>query len=514
MSARSHLHNLFINWGAMIINMTIAFFLAPFIVGTLGPVAYGVWSLLNVVAGYMGVLDLGIGSSTGRHICLYLGKNDHKSVDGTIRTSLGFFGAVGLFVVLCGAVLGILFPQVFRSVPPEMVHLAQWLMPLMALNIVLSAYGAVFRSVLTAHSRFDLSTSVDVLILTLRTAGTIWALKSGGGLVGLATVVVISNVLALVFSYCTAKHLYHPLRVWPLKIRGTHLREMLNFGLAAFFCSVTVQIVGQTDLLVAEWTVNIRAVTIYSIGATVVWYAKPFVDVISNTFFPEIQRTVGAGEIASATSLMFRQSMWTLLVAVPMNIGFMVFSEPFLRLWMGRSLGEDGIKTGALIMSILAINKLQIAFTGSYPNMFASLGRIWKITYANIAESVLNLAITLALAWGLGWGLSGIALGTLISRALTVTLVAPLLLRMEAGIGLRVQFSNILWPGLSTSVLFAAACTAIQKSLSHNTWPTFIFSIVLALVIYSAIALLILVPKDLRNQLSTKLTALYNRSIA
>lgn len=514
MSARSHIHNLFINWGAMIINMAIAFFLAPFIVGTLGPVAYGVWSLLNVVAGYMGVLDLGIGASTGRHICLYLGKNDNKSVDGTIRTSLGFFGAVGLFVVLCGAVLGILFPHVFRSVPHDMVRLAQWLMPLMALNIVLSAYGAVFRSVLTAHSRFDLSMSVDVLILMFRTAGTIWALKSGGGLVGLAAVVVVSNALALVVTYGTAKHLYRPLRVWPLKFRGTHLREMLNFGLAAFFCSVAVQIVSQTDLLLAEWTVNISAVTIYSIGATVVWYAKPLVDVISNTFFPEMQRAVGSGEVVSATSLMFRQSMWTLLVAVPMNIGFAVFSEPFLRLWMGKSIGENGIKTAALIMSILAINKLQIAFTGSYPNMFASLGRIWKITYVTIAESVLNLAISLALAWGLGWGLSGIALGTLISRALTVSLFAPLLLRSEAGIGLRVQFSKILWPGLWTSVLFALVCIAIRKSISSDTWPTFILSVVLALVIYSAIAVLILVPKDLRSQISIKLASFYNRGNA
>ncbi len=37
-------------------------------------------SIAAVVTGYMGFLDLGVRASTGRHVILYLGRDDHQSV--------------------------------------------------------------------------------------------------------------------------------------------------------------------------------------------------------------------------------------------------------------------------------------------------------------------------------------------------------------------------------------------------------------------------------------------------
>jgi len=83
------------NWSALVVNLVVMFFLSPFVVHTLGKMEYGIWSLLTVLTGYMGIMDLGVRASTGRHVILYLGKDDHEKIDHTIRTSLGFFSSPG-----------------------------------------------------------------------------------------------------------------------------------------------------------------------------------------------------------------------------------------------------------------------------------------------------------------------------------------------------------------------------------------------------------------------------------
>ena len=501
MSAVIHIRNLFINWGATVANLLVAFFLAPYVIGELGLAAYGVWSLLNVVAGYMGILDLGIGASTGRHICLYLGKKNYDAVDDTIRTSLALFSALGLAILFVGVVVGINFLRIFPSVPFELAPIVRWLMPLMALNILFTACAAVYRSVLTAHGRFDIARGIDVFVLLVRTVVTVLVLSAGKGLVGLALAVILSNFLALVLACLAAKYIYRPLPIYSLKISRIRLKEMMNFGLAAFLCSVTVQIVGQTDLLLSGWIVDVNAVTIYSVGAALIWYAAPFVGMINATLFPAIQQAVGAGKIGDAIWLMFRQARLTLLIAIPMNVGFAVFSESFLNLWMGSIIGEDGVKVGALVMSVLAVNRLQISMTTSYPNLLSSLGKIWKITYVNVAESVLNIGFSLLLALGFDLGLFGIALGSLLARAVTVTLGAPILLKMEAGVGLAEQAREIFFPGLWTSLVFASVCVFVQKAILPDNWTLFALAVTLSLLIYSGIAWCFLVPKDIKDKL-------------
>ncbi|GAG42518.1 unnamed protein product, partial [marine sediment metagenome] len=58
--SRIYARNLAANWTAHGANMVVLFFLSPFIVHTLGKVEYGIWGLLSVLTGYMGIFDLGI----------------------------------------------------------------------------------------------------------------------------------------------------------------------------------------------------------------------------------------------------------------------------------------------------------------------------------------------------------------------------------------------------------------------------------------------------------------------
>ena len=44
------LKNVTSNWAALVVNIAVSFFLAPFVVASLGNVYYGIWTLLNQLA--------------------------------------------------------------------------------------------------------------------------------------------------------------------------------------------------------------------------------------------------------------------------------------------------------------------------------------------------------------------------------------------------------------------------------------------------------------------------------
>jgi O-antigen/teichoic acid export membrane protein len=320
--ARIHIRNLLANWVGHGANMVVLFFLSPFVVGTLGETEYGIWSLLTVLTGYMGLFDLGVRSSTGRYIILYLGRGDHESLDQTIRTGLGFFTVVGVLMLVAGVVLGLGFPYFFRTAPQEYHFVVAVLLPVLAVNAWVSAVAAVLSSVLVAHERFDLARAVDLVILAVRTVGTILALLWDYGIIGLTVVTLACGVVALAGNYWLAMRIHPTLRVWPLAMIKARLRELFGYGIPACICGVADKITGQTSMVVIGVLISVAAVTVYSVGAMLVFYSTAFIGLIGTTFFPPVQQAVARSDTNSVRWYYYRQVRLALVFGLPAYIGF------------------------------------------------------------------------------------------------------------------------------------------------------------------------------------------------
>jgi O-antigen/teichoic acid export membrane protein len=501
-SARLHARNLAANWLGHGATIAVLFFLSPYIVHTLGKVEYGLWSLLTVLTGYMGLMDLGIRASTGRFIVLYLAKEDEKAVDETIRTALGFYSALGLFVVALGAVLGWMFPALFRSVPEEYHLIAQLLLPLLALNVLLSALQGVFASVLAAHERFDLARSVDITVLVLRAVATVTALWWGYRITALAVVSLGGHAAALAGSYVLARHVYRPLRVWPMSCTKVRLRELFGYGLAAFVSRISYQIMGQTDLIIAGAAIGVSATAVYSVGAMLVFYSGRFLEHIGATLFPALQRAVAREEAGDTRWLFLRTGRLWLVFGLLAYVGMIVFAEPFIRLWMlGPQFDEASIRQAALVMQILAGSKLLFLFKGQSGSVLNAMGRV-RLTAATVAvEAVLNLALSLLFVLGFGWGLAGIAGGTLAARLLAGTFIVPWYACAAARIPWRRYLLEVGGLGLAAGSLFALVCLGVRAMLPGGTWPLFFGQVGLATALYGALAYALLIPPADRRRL-------------
>jgi Membrane protein involved in the export of O-antigen and teichoic acid len=500
--SRVYARNLLANWGGHGASMVVLFFLSPFVVHTLGSVEYGIWSLLNVLTGYLGIFDLGVRASTGRHIILYLGRGDHEKVDQTIRTGLGFFTVIGLVILTVGAGIGWVFPSVFSSVPEKYHALVKILLPAMAFNVWLTTFAAIFSSVLAAHDRFDIARGADVVVLMVRTIGTIFVLKQGWGITGLTGVVIVSTIIALLGNGFLSKRVYSRLQIWPLLLERDRVRELLGYGIAAFASTIAVTVIGQTDLVIVGSLINVQAVTVYSVGAMLIFYSSTFIDQIGYTFFPPVQRAAARGELDPVKWLFFRQVRLALIFGVPMYIGFMVFAEPFIRLWMlGPGFPKSSVEKAALVMLILAASKLFYLFTLGSRELLAAIGYIRFNAGIAVTEALFNLGLSLFFVMFLDWGLLGVAAGTLTARILVRTFALPWYACRKAGLSWKGFLVKIGLTGALSMLAFGGWCLLIRQVIPDGSWPMFCLQVVLALAGYAPIALLILVPTDDRERI-------------
>ena len=111
----------------------------------------------------------------------------------------------------------------------------------------------------------------------------------------------------------------------------------------------------------------------------------------------------------------------------------MMFSEPFIRLWMlGPEFDEDSVRGAAGVMSILAAARLLSVFCAGSGPLLSSVGKVRLPATISVCEAVMNLVFSLLLLFFFQRSLLSVALGTLLSRLLVSTFTLPWLACRDA----------------------------------------------------------------------------------
>lgn len=501
-SARKHLRNLAFNWGGHASTLLVMFFLSPYIVGKLDAVSYGIWSLLSVLTGYMGIFDLGVRASVGRHVALYLGKDDPVGVDETIRAGFGVFTLTGGLILIVGILLGWFFPVLFKGVSQEHYDTVRYLLPFMTVNIWLAAISTIYSSVLTAHDRFDIARGVDLFVLFVRTASTVYVLHVGWGLWGLAGSLILGNFIALIVNRISAGIVYSGLRSFPLIFSKKRMNELFVYGFFSFISSVSVKIIGQSDLIIVGAFLSVASVREYSIGATLIYYTTPFITMIHRTFFPSVQRSISSGGFSQARDLLFKQLKISFCFGLLAYIGLSFYAEPFIKLWMYQE-GFDlqSVAEAGTVMSILALSKIPSLYILPCQSVLAAMGHVRFNAFRTVSEAIVNILFSLVFVMWLKWGLAGVAAGTLVARILVASISVPYFLCKKAEIPIRKFIVSVVLPAVLAATLFSFYCYSINKFLLPVTWYEFIGHVFAAIFLWCLISLTILLPKDSRQKI-------------
>lgn len=484
-----YLRNLTANWIGYGLKLIVMFFMSPFIVHSLGNTQYGVWCLLVSLTGYMGLLDIGLVSSISRYINFYIAKNDQDNINRVVSTSLFTYFVLGVVLFTAATVIGH-FLTGFTHVPAHIIPQARWILYMFCVNILFGFISALFRQLLAADDRFDLMNEAGIAVLIMGSIGTIWVLKYGYGLLGLAVVQVISSLIGCVILYSLTRRYGPTFEISPSFIRKQTFLELCQFGVFAFISDVGAQLVLYTDSIVIGLFIGVAAITFYNIGLMIVEYGRTIVIQARNVLIPDILKCSAVNKLNEMRWLLVQGTCLLMFIAVPISVGFIALGKEFIHLWMGQ-----GYEQCATILSILAASHLVAVSSLSCFQTLLGAGHVKLVAVITIAEGIANLCLSLFFVLVCDLGIIGVALGTLIPMLGFTGVLAPIRTcrALQYNLTEFAKATHFRW--LRTALIFSVPCFAVAHLSLSISWPLFFAKVIFLITFYVPLGFYLLLTK-------------------
>src|SRR6516225_8417694 len=113
-SGSRSIRNILSNWGGYFFSILVGFFLSPFVVHRLGNSAYGVWTLMVSLTGYLGLLDFGGRGSVTRYVARFHARGEHESSGRLVSSALLIFSCAGALAILVSCLIAWHGTRLFR----------------------------------------------------------------------------------------------------------------------------------------------------------------------------------------------------------------------------------------------------------------------------------------------------------------------------------------------------------------------------------------------------------------
>jgi O-antigen/teichoic acid export membrane protein len=424
-------------------------FTTPFVLHRLGVEAYGVLSIITVVAGYLAFLDLGLNIAVIRFIAAHDAKGERQKIARVTATALFIFSAMALLTAAALLAAGHSLARLL-NVPEPMQPAAAQALQLGGISFGLNLILGVFSAVPRALQRFDIVNALNIIIGTLQIGITVLLLACGMGLLALMIWSCVLSGLSLAVYAITAKRLLPFIRLWPRFDRET-FRDLFGFSGFVMASNFTGVAASNSEKLLLGGLAPIAQVTYYAVPFNLI--SRVLTLVPSNMFavlFPAFSAMTVTDDREAIRRAYVRAFRMVFLAVAPVTILLMAFGADLLRLWIDAEMASNG---GPVLM-VLAVALLINGPAWVTVTVGQSLGRPGVVAAAQVihlgALILFGLwlvplygAFGAAVAW-LAGNLIGVpVLLTLVNRQ-TLGMRTPAMLRAAAMRPLLVTLSALL----------------------------------------------------------------------
>lgn len=410
----------------------LAVFLPPFLVRLLDRDTFSVWALLLQIGAYTGLLNFGLQTAVGRFVAHAEARGDPQHSDKIVSTALAALGASAVLAMGIMLALATSLPSFFPDIPPALQDDAMvgllWVGGSLALGLPFAAVSGVF----TGIQRNEVAAAIIVLG-RLITAGALIAVAAAGyGLVAMARVYAIVNVLTYAAQWAALLWFVPSLKVSTRKVSRGSLRELIDYSTSLTVASFAMLLVSGLDLaLVARF--DFPAVGAFAIGAGLANLLQGAQTVVMNAFLPVAAGMDARGDRHALIRLLLRTTRWNLLsLGVALGI-FALIGRAVLTTYVG----ENYVAQVTTILSVLLLAAVVRLSMVPYNIVAIGTGDHRRIILGPLAEGVCNLLASTIL--GLRYGAIGVAWGTVVGGLVGVAFHLGHNLPRSARLGLRLD---------------------------------------------------------------------------
>jgi O-antigen/teichoic acid export membrane protein len=335
--------------------LALTIFTTPFVLHRLGVDAYGILSIVTIVAGYLAFLDLGFNLAVIKFVAAHDAKGESDEINRVTQTALAVFlviaavSATALFF-LSGLLAWLL--NVPQSLQADAVVALRLGAVSFALNLVMGVFSAVPR----ALQRFDIVNILNVVLGTLQIGGTVVLVATGFGLRAVVFWSCALSALSLVTYLIIAKRLLPALSIRP-QFDRKKFRELFGFSGFVMASNFTGVAAANSEKLILGGLAPIAQVTYYTVPFNLV--SRVLMLIPSNLYhilFPAFAAMSATDDRETLQKGYTRAFRFIFLAVAPISILLIVFGSDLLRLWIGIEMSREGGSVLAVLAAAILIN--------------------------------------------------------------------------------------------------------------------------------------------------------------
>jgi O-antigen/teichoic acid export membrane protein len=485
-SSSRFLVNVLWNWLGVAVSLFIGFVLSPVVVHRLGEERYGIWALVFSLLDYFWFFDLGVNTAIVNFSARFQASGRPDKINQLLNTALSFFSVISVTLAglswLVSSNSAWLFPNVSPQYRPEFAHL------ILLTGVSWGGFVLlhIFTSCLDGFQRFDLTSRAWITMLLFRGIGSMTVLLMGYGLMEMAVVVVLGQLLCYLLNFWNLRRIFPELRFSRSLVSWAMLKEMAGYGVHSFVANSATLLLNQGPPVVIGHFLPVAAVGFFTLPSRLLQYG---VDAVSRVGLVTRSRTAVLDASQDHESV-FRLGVYTnrycFAMFMPAVIFLMLYADEALRLWMNATFAVQG----APVLRILAPT-IALVMAGQFNSSSILFGLNRHRPYARVmlAEAV----ISVALLWLVvpTHGILGAAVVTSSLMLVSRGMITPWIVCRGLGVPLVSYMRSIyLAPLLTAAPVLAVAWFLKLHGLPGRNWRELVTAAALVSVLYLAGALM------------------------
>lgn len=237
----------------------------PLALHYLSKAEFGLWALTLQIAGYITLLDLGMGSSVSRILIDHKDDRSGGRYVGVVKS--GFLvGALQAAIVLAVGLSSVWFMAAWLKVPPELSRSFLWLMIGQVLITAATFLTRILNQLLYAWQRLDISNYSQIVQLILGFAA-LW----GGFLLGFGVYSFLAGAVAILvcgvimnFLACYRLGVFPRPGEWGQANVG-QFKELFSYGADVFLIGLGTQLIISSQTVLVSRQLGLEAAALWSV---------------------------------------------------------------------------------------------------------------------------------------------------------------------------------------------------------------------------------------------------------
>lgn len=471
-------------YGAWIVNLTIGLLTTPVLLHALGIEAFGAWTVALATAGYIGMVELGLGIATVRRLAAALATGDvseASTVAASARATYWALAAIGTFG-LAGLVL---LPGLFKGTTDVSSAELRLTVFILGMGYLAALATSVYSTIAIGAGRADLSTVVGTIFRIVTAAAQVIVVLAFDSVALLALATAAGTVLGTLAVRTMSRRVFAEIDLHVSGARRTVCRELVSSGWRNAMIGITSAVAIQSDVLVVGFLLGASEAAAYGIAVRGSVMVGDLAFRATDVLVPTFSHTSAVEDDERSVAALHESAFIARAILIPAFIAFLLFGNQLLDVWLGHA--PEHAKTVLVLLVVCGI----VAAPGhSCLVLLTGMNRLTFLIVGLSIAAVGNLALSVLLTWKIG--IVGPALGTLVAFVVFNLTLLPRHVASMLGIS---------WLRLSAAGvrdLAAPAASAALVGLSARLildWSTpkegFIGSLVIGIVYLAVLALVL-----------------------